>query len=123
MTYRALLIAALCALGLCLPVSPAMAQSSEDTSGANQYTEPGIPGAEPEPAPAPEPEPAPAPAPAPTTPPATVAQTDTSLEATPVADTLPRTGLETALIGFVGFMLLAAGLLVRRTPAWQDPSR
>ena len=125
MSCRALIAAALCALGVFLPASAALAQ--EDTSGADQYTEQGIPGAEapaePDPEPAPAPTPAPAPAPAPSTP-ATVAQTDDAVSDTAApAETLPRTGLETVLIALVGLGLLASGFLVRRVPARQEPSR
>jgi len=127
MSCRALVAAALCALGVLLPTSAALAQSSEDTSGADQYTEQGIPGAEapaePDPEPAPAPTPAPAPAPTPSAP-TTVAQTDDAVTDTATsAETLPRTGLETALIALVGLGLLASGFLVRRVPARQEPSR
>jgi LPXTG-motif cell wall-anchored protein len=124
MSSRALLAAALCALGVLLPSSAALAQS-EDTSGADQYTEQGIPGApaptEPDPEPAPTPTPAPAPTPSA---PATIAQTDDAVaDAAAPADTLPHTGLETGLVALIALGLLVAGILVRRLPAWQDPLR
>lgn len=123
MSHRAF-IAALCALGLLVPAPGALAQSSEDTSGADQYTEPGIPGADPAPAPEPEPAPTPAPAPAPApSAPATVSHTGETVTETAPADTLPYTGLETGLIALIALGLLGAGVLVRRLPAWQDPTR
>ena len=110
---RNLILVAL--LVLALPAGAA-AQSSEDTSGADQYTEPGIPGAE-EDTSSGEPtgtEPAPTPTPAPsgssgstTTPTAETAQaTETT--------GLPRTGAEAGWLALVAAAFLGAGLLLRR---------
>ena len=155
---RAFATAALCALGLLLPASQALAddvvepaadvaegtvsddtqeatqapaptaapsQSSEDTSGADQYTEQGIPGGEAPTEPTtPAPEPDPAPTPQPSAPPtATVAQDDTAVPVASTEDTLPRTGLDTGLIAMLGFGMFGAGVLIRRMPAAQRPSR
>jgi LPXTG-motif cell wall-anchored protein len=151
---RAFATAALCALGLLLPASQALAddavepavgiaevavpetsqeatqpaaptagssQSSEDTSGADQYTEQGIPGGEAPTEPttsAPEPDPAPTPQPT-----ATAAQDDTAVPVASAEDTLPRTGLDTVLIAVLGVGMLGTGVLVRRMSAAQSPSR
>jgi LPXTG-motif cell wall-anchored protein len=112
---RNLLLVALMTLAL-----PTGALAQEDTSGADQYTEPGIPGSEAPSEPTePEPDPAPtAPAPtgstAPTTaePIATTAQDETA--------TLPRTGAEGAWIALTALVLLGSGFLLRRVVSHQS---
>ena len=111
---RHLLSAAL--LALVLPVA-AHAQSSDDTSGSDQYTEQGIPGGETPSQPTettPEPTPAPSPAPSPsgsgTQPAAEAAPAD------PQAETaaLPRTGSDGGLVALTALALLGCGFLLRR---------
>jgi LPXTG-motif cell wall-anchored protein len=50
-------------------------------------------------------------------------QDDPAVTAAPPEDTLPRTGMETAVLALIGLGLLAGGVAVRRVPAVQRPSR
>jgi hypothetical protein len=117
---RNLLLMAL--LALALPTG-ALAQSSEDTSGADQYTEQGIPGSE---APAEPTEPEPAPEPAPTPTPSAPSGSTAPSTAEPIATTaqtettLPRTGAEEAWIALTALLLLGCGLGLRRVVPQQS---
>jgi len=105
-------------VALLLLAMPAGATAQEDTSGADQYTEQGIPGAEEdttsdEPTePAPDPDPTPAPAPS----------GSSGVESQPTAETavtgettgLPRTGAEAGWLALVAAAFLGCGLLLRR---------
>jgi LPXTG-motif cell wall-anchored protein len=96
------------------PAPPARA-AQEDTSGANEYSEEGVPTPTEDPAPVEEPSTdAPAASPTPSAPSAAPAAETTTTE--PVADTggLPRTGAESWPIALIGIAALAAGLLLRR---------
>jgi LPXTG-motif cell wall-anchored protein len=108
--YRHLVLIGL--LVLALPASAA-AQSSEDTSGADQYTEQGIPGGE-SPSDEADTESTPAPAPAPSG--SSSSGTQPAAEAAPAGDTtaLPRTGSDTGWLALTAMALLGGGLLLRR---------
>jgi LPXTG-motif cell wall-anchored protein len=115
MTLRIRHLVLVALLLLAVPAGAA-AQSSEDTSGADQYTEQGIPGAEDETTsdeptePAPDPDPSPAPAPSGSSGVEPTAETAVTGETT----SLPRTGADAPWLALVAAAFLGCGFLLRR---------
>ena len=109
-------------VALLLLAFPAGAAAQEDTSGADQYTEQGIPGAEDETTsdeptePTSDPDPSPAPAPTGSSGVEPTAETAVTGE----TDSLPRTGAEAAWLALVAAAFLGGGLVLRRALSHQS---